>query len=283
MDTINKLWQRLSRLYEVGEAKAIVNYVLEERFGLTRADVYCGKADDLSIQQKAELDTIMARLENAEPVQYVLGYAYFAGRRFVVGPGVLVPRPETEDLCSWILREQSELSSAGNASCNILDIGTGSGCIAITLALGMPEACVSAWDICDDAIDIASKNACMFETDVNIVRQDALEPPEDEHKWNMIVSNPPYIYDKERVDMERNVLEYEPHTALFVPDDDPLLFYRVIARYALHALVPDGMLYFEINPLCAEEMTDMLRKLGYRKIELRKDMFGKDRFMKAVL
>lgn len=268
------LWHRLTAVYDDGEAKAIVLYVLNHRFGLSPTDVYCGKVTHLSADERQELGKIMDRLATAEPVQYVLGEAEFCGRRFAVAPGVLIPRPETEELCQWV--EATVLPSA-----TILDIGTGSGCIAITLAKDIAGSAVTAWDISQEALTIAKANAKRLDAAVNVVRQDALHTPEDERLWSVIVSNPPYICENERTTMERNVLDYEPATALFVPNDDPLLFYRAIAAYAAKALKPQGELFFEINPAHAAELESVLGGMGYADVETKLDSCGKQRFMKA--
>lgn len=275
--TYESLWRQLTAIYDSGEAKAIIRYVLDVRFGMSATDIYCGKVTQLSADDCAELQKIAGRLQNAEPVQYVLGHADFCGRTFTVAPGVLIPRPETEELCEWVIAD-SALSGAVE---HILDIGTGSGCIAITLAHDVCGASVSGWDVSEAALAIARGNASALNADVCFVHQDALQPPHDTCLWDVIVSNPPYICNRERRDMERNVLEHEPHTALFVPDDDPLMFYRAIARYAAEALRPGGMLYFEINPLFAADMTAMMQRCGFVSVETRCDSFGKVRFVKG--
>ena len=268
--TYEELWHRLIPLYDAGEAKAIVRWVLDVRFGLSRTDILCGKVTELSAHDQTELEKIMQRLEKGEPVQYIIGVADFFGRQFHVAPGVLIPRPETEELCRWILasdkhgltRTVREIPHQSDA--NILDIGTGSGCIAITLALELPDAQVTAWDISDDALRIASKNAKQLGADVVFVKQDVLNISLTSHlspltsHYDLIVSNPPYICEKEKSAMECNVLDHEPHLALFVPDDDPLLFYRAIAQYAVVALKPHGSLFFEVNPLYADDLAQML-------------------------
>lgn len=274
--TYDELWRRLAAVYDAGEAKAIVRMVLDERFGLSATDVYCGKVTQLSSDKQTELEKIMQRLELAEPVQYVLGTTMFCDRPIHVAPGVLIPRPETEDLCRWVIER------ATSDSLLILDVGTGSGCIAITLALDLSGAKVTAWDVSTVAINIAGQNAERLCADVNFMLQDALAPPSDEAKWNVIVSNPPYICEREKKDMERNVLDNEPSLALFVPDSEPLLFYRAIACYACKALKDNGFLFFEINPLYVDDMLLMLEEMGYVDLEVRTDQFGKQRFIKAV-
>ncbi|MEE0619669.1 MAG: HemK/PrmC family methyltransferase, partial [Prevotella sp.] len=223
--TYNELCRRLSPLYGEGEARAIVRMVVEDEFGLSPTDIYMGKVNQLSADERANLEEIVARIANYEPVQYVLGHADFSGRRFAVAPGVLIPRPETALLIPMI-------GSAAARPFTLLDSGTGSGCIAITAALDYPDATVTAWDISDDALRIARANATRLGAQVCFERQDALAPPADTALWDVIVSNPPYICMSERAEMSPHVLDHEPATALFVPDSDPLLFYRATARYA---------------------------------------------------
>jgi len=267
-----QLYQRLSNIYDAGEAKAIVRCVLDVRFGLSTADIYCGKVTQLSPNDQAELEKIMQRLEKAEPVQYVLGVADFCGRQFHVAPGVLIPRPETAELCQLIERDGGG---------DILDIGTGSGCIAITLALDIADSRVTAWDISDDALKIAKGNADKLDANVVFEHRDALAIEPDAERWDVIVSNPPYICRKEADEMEENVLRYEPDTALFVPDDNPLLFYRHIMLYAQTALRLGGRLYFEINPIYAGSIVDKLSGLGFTNVSKIDDQYGKTRFIKA--
>lgn len=275
--TYEELWRRIAAVYDAGEAKAIARLVLDERFGLSVADVYCGKVTQLSSDEQAELEKMVQRLERMEPVQYVLGSASFCGRQFHVEPGVLIPRPETEELCLWISQ-----TVTGVTRPSILDIGTGSGCIATTLSLEIKDAEVTAWDISSEALRIASSNAERLCANVNFVCQDALHAPADVDKWTVIVSNPPYICEKEMAAMDSNVLDHEPSLALFVPDDDPLRFYRSISEYGVKALKKDGLLFFEINPLYAEEMVAMLETMRYAHVEVRNDQFGKQRFIKAI-
>ena len=267
-----QLYQRLSNIYDTGEAKAIVRWVLDVCFGLSTADIYCGKVTQLSPNDQAELEKIMQRLEKAEPVQYVLGATDFCGRQFHVALGVLIPRPETAELCHLIVKDGGS---------DILDIGTGSGCIAITLALDIADSKVTAWDISDDALAIAKGNADKLDANVVFEHRDALALEPDSERWDVIVSNPPYICRKEADEMEENVLRYEPDTALFVPDDDPLLFYRHIMLYAQSALRQGGRLYFEINPIYADSIVEKLNDLGFTDVSKIDDQYGKTRFIKA--
>ncbi len=296
MKTYQQFWQSLTPLYDAGEAQAIVRTVLDVEYGMTLTDIICGKVNELSSDEERNLEEIIARLQNGEPVQYVLGEADFAGRTFHVEPGVLIPRPETAELCQWIEEEVSSLKADERKQ--ILDICTGSGCIAITLGLNIPNSEVTGWDISEDALRIAQGNVEILKAgNVRIEYQDALMLPEAEEAaeiseatksesslskgWNVIVSNPPYICEKEKADMEKNVLEHEPSIALFVPDEDPLKFYRAIAEYASSALKPEGALYFEINPIYEKETREMLEELGFKDIETKEDAFGKKRMMKA--
>lgn len=274
--TYRELWRTLEPLYGNGEARAITDYVLDVCFGLSKADILCGAVEEMTAEKTAELNKIFGRLMEGEPVQYVLGRAEFCGRWFSVRPGVLIPRPETEELCAWITAD-----SKASASPKVLDIGTGSGCIAITLQLDMPESKVTAWDISADALDVARENAKQLGANVSFVKQDALNA-KPEGEWDVIVSNPPYICEKEKKDMAVNVLEHEPHTALFVPDAAPLLFYRAITRLAVQTLSKGGRLYFEINPIYADDTCRMMRAEGMTAVELRSDMYGKQRMAKGV-
>ena len=318
MKTYQQLWQSLTSLYDAGEAQAIVRTVLDVEFGMTLTDIICGKVNELSADEERKLEEIIIRLQKGEPVQYVLGEADFAGRIFHVEPGVLIPRPETAELCQWIEEDMAGEStvSSGNSpqvtddARRILDICTGSGCIAITLGLNIPNSEVTGWDISEDALRIAQRNVEMMKAgNVRIEHQDALALPKaaetdnkkmkgnddkevvkpkgeaktpSTQKWDLIVSNPPYICEKEKADMEKNVLEHEPSLALFVPDEDPLKFYRAIAEYASSTLKSGGALYFEINPIYEKETREMLLKLDFKDIETKEDAFGKKRMMRAI-
>ena len=280
MKTYQEFWQSLTPLYDAGEAQAIVRTVLDVEYGMTLTDIICGKVNELSSDEERNLEEIIARLQNGEPVQYVLGEADFAGRTFHVEPGVLIPRPETAELCQWIEEDVSSLEADERKQ--ILDICTGSGCIAITLGLTIPNSEVTGWDISEDALRIAQGNVEMLKAgNVRIEYQNALMLPKTAETADIIVSNPPYICEKEKADMEKNVLEHEPSIALFVPDEDPLKFYRAIAEYASSALKPEGALYFEINPIYEKETREMLEELGFKDIETKEDAFGKKRMMKA--
>lgn len=284
--TYSQLWRRLLPLYDEREAKAVVRTLLEERFNLTLTDLYTDGLDRLTDEEKVRMETLIERLEAGEPVQYVVGKARFCGRDYMVAPGVLIPRPETEMLCKEVISAYNKPYCALQPPepLRVLDIGTGSGCIAVTLALDLWNCTVTAWDISGDALMIARENAHRLQAHVNLELQDALNPDEtalNALPFDIIVSNPPYICARESKDMAKHVLAHEPHTALFVPDDDPLLFYRSIAHYGLSHLKPFGMLAFEINPIYAQEMKKMLEEMGYEQIEIKKDQYGKERVVIA--
>ena len=277
----NELWQLLAQSYDEGEAKAIARMTYEVRFGLTVSDLCLGKDTQLSADDQTQLEEIAQRLTQQEPIQYVLGQADFCGRTFMVNKHVLIPRPETEELCRWM---SFPLPSPNGEKTTILDIGTGSGCIAITLAAMYPEAQVYGWDISAEALEVARVNARRHHVHVEFEQMDVLDTSHLSSPishFSFLISNPPYICNKERKAMDANVLDHEPHTALFVPDDDPLLFYRAIAQYGRTALTDGGWLYFEINPLYAEPLREMLSDMSYHDIEIKKDQFGKQRMIRA--
>ena len=343
MKTYQQLWQSLTPLYDAGEAQAIVRTVLDVEYGMTLTDIICGKVNELSADEGRKLEEIIIRLQKGEPVQYVLGEADFAGRTFHVEPGVLIPRPETAELCQWIVETQNEnwekeeaiirkefnispdvafkdvnmfeakgwlkrqylrlrflvkmlhiykktrYTKLASPRPRIIDLCTGSGSIAITLSLDIPNSEVLGIDISDSACNVATKNAKQLASKAifkNVDIFDLLEMcktnGKEHFKADIIVSNPPYICEKEKAEMEKNVLEHEPAIALFVPDEDPLKFYRAIAEFASTELRSLGMLYFEINPLYEKETREMLKGFGFKDIETKEDAFGKKRMMRAM-
>ena len=271
--------QTLQQRYDLGEARAIYELVLKQRFGLSRTDILLGKDTTLSAKDKEELQIIIDRVAKGEPVQYVLGCEEFCGRTFLVNPNVLIPRPETQLLVELV--KQNVVS--GNS---VLDVGTGSGCIAITLALAGYK--VTAIDVSDEALAIAKQNAEQLGADVEFVKENIFQcsmltssSKSFNVQWNAIVSNPPYICESEASTMEENVLGYEPHLALFVPDDDPLLFYRVIADYGQDHLVDEGHIFFEVNNAYAKQVGELLKQKGYKETKIVNDQYDKERFVWA--
>lgn len=294
--TYHDICQRLTPLYGPQEAKAMTRMLLEDLFSLSFADILCGATEHLSDADTLRLQQSVVRLLDAEPLQYVTGTAFFCGHPFHVAPGVLIPRPETE----WMVDTAVGIVTA--SAPRILDIGTGSGCIAtsISLALVDKHCYTEAWDISEDALRIAADNAERLGADVKFRRRDALRLEEDfpaeenqsgaevliadnasSASWDVIVSNPPYICNREAADMHANVLRHEPHLALFVPDTDPLLFYRAIASYAMRSLRKGGWLLFECNTLYAHDTAQMASDMGFATSVVEDDCFGKPRFVKA--
>ena len=279
--TYTDFWRSLTPLYDPREAQAVAQLILEQHFGRSLADVLCGSMPD-----DEQLRPVIQRLLQGEPVQYVLGEAEFCGLKFYVEPGVLIPRPETQQLCDMAV--EAYLATAGDGA--ILDIGTGSGCIACTLAKRLPQAHVTAWDISADALRIARDNALRLGVDVVFEQVDILSLASSSHGqriqqryFQLIVSNPPYICQHEKGEMEPRVLDHEPAVALFVPDDDPLLFYRAIGSYAASALVYGGTLVVEINRQYGTAVADLLRQTGFACAAVVDDCYGNARFVKATL
>ena len=271
----HKIQEGLANTYTDSEISAITRIIAMELLGVSQMAFYL--KDDIALTAKHEtlLGNAIERLKKQEPIQYILGYSDFCGLRFKVTPATLIPRPETSELVEWIASE-----ATGHES--ILDIGTGSGCIAVSLAHKLPQSKVTAWDISTDALAVATENSKANGQAVIFEQVDILAYEPAGEQFDIIVSNPPYIKENEKEAMHSNVLDWEPHTALFVPDSDPLLFYRTIAKKGLQALRPGGRLYFEINRAHGKETMEMLASLGYTNIELRKDFAENDRMIRAV-
>lgn len=266
---------RLQPYYTAEEVSALSRIVCCDLLGQAPTDYYLGKDIALSPKKEQELEDILQRLSRFEPLQYIEGRTLFLGREFWVAPGVLIPRPETEELVELMLKEIP-------ADARILDVGTGSGCIAISLAKALPDALVTAWDVSPEALSVARANARKLQADVRFVECDVLACQVDEvGLYDVIVSNPPYVTEAEKADMEPNVLQWEPSLALFVPDDDPLRFYRRIAVLGRDMLADGGRLYFEINRAYGREMVEMLRTMGYVGVRVEKDLSQNDRFVIA--
>ena len=274
------LTKELNKVYDDDELKNIIELVIEHITNMSRAEQVKNKVPYLTCTQLENLDAITERLKKNEPVQYVLGETWFAGMKFKVNKNVLIPRPETEELVDWIVKESQKLK---DKSQNIIDIGTGSGCIPITIKKKLPEADVSAIDVCSEALFTATENAIELNAEVDFLLLDFL----DEEKWkelgqyDIIVSNPPYIKQSEINTMHERVKEFEPRLALFVPDEDALLFYKKLSDFSINHLKPGGSLFVEINEALGEQVVNLFR--GFANIELRKDMQGKDRMIKATI
>ena len=269
--------QELKLHYGPTEGYALYRIVMEECFNLSHTDILLGKDSHISEEKQTRLKEITRRLLKNEPIQYILGYAWFCGHRFNVRNGVLIPRPETELLVDKVL-EIAKMHIEDTRT-KILDIGTGSGCIAVSLALAGHK--VTAMDISEDALNIAQENASILNADVNFVHENILHQSASHEQWDIIVSNPPYICLHEAEEMERNVLNHEPHLALFVPDTDPLIFYRAIASFAMSHLAPNGWLCLEINQAFPDETTQVLSSFGFRDITIIPDQYGKNRIAYA--
>ena len=277
-------YKRLNNIYAANEAEALSLLSISEITNLSKASVKAFPEREINTEQSEKLKKILAELLTGKPIQYILGVTEFYGLPFKVNPSVLIPRPETEELVEWILGEKQKVKGK-KFSGRIIDIGTGSGCIAITLKKNLPGAVVFAIDISEDALRTAEDNAELNETEVHFLNLDILTflPDNTIPKSNIIVSNPPYVTIVDKKQMHTNVTDFEPHTALFVPENDPLLFYRAIADFALINLIPGGYLFFEINESFGNETVELLRNKGFVNIELRKDMSGRDRMVKAAI
>ena len=274
------LTKELTTIYDSDESKNIVELVIEHITNMARMEQVRNKAAYLTCTQLENLDAITERLKKNEPVQYVLGEAWFAGMKFKVNKNVLIPRPETEELVDWIVKEAM---SRELQAMSLIDIGTGSGCIPITLKKKLPEASVSAIDICSEALFTATENAIGLNAEVNFILLDFL----DEEKWqeleqyDIIVSNPPYVKQSEINTMHERVKEFEPHLALFVPDNDALLFYKKLSDFSLTHLKTSGKLFVEINESLGQDVINLFQGKGFTSVEIKKDLQGKDRMVKA--
>lgn len=274
----NYFIEKLTPLYDSMEAESFFTITLEELKGWKRVDLALHPDAVLSSDEIAKWNGILALLEEQKPIQYILGKAHFYGLEFEVNENTLIPRPETEELVEWIISENEHKGKTA-----ILDIGTGSGCIAISLAKNLPDASVSAIDVSEQALVVAKRNANRNETNVSFIIQNILAAETLPQTFDIIVSNPPYVRNLEKVEIKENVLQYEPHLALFVEDNDALLFYRKIALLAKENLASNGKLYFEINQYLGIEMIEMLEDFGYRDIVLKKDIYGNDRMIRCVI
>jgi release factor glutamine methyltransferase len=272
--------QELTSMYDAGEAESFFYLILEEKQQLKRIDLALQTDLVFSDGEIEVWNSILEQLKLEIPIQYLLGKTSFYGLDFEVNENVLIPRPETEELVDWILERQKAKGERQNLK--ILDIGTGSGCIAISLAKNLPNPQVFAIDVSEKALATAQKNAVLNGVNVAFIQQNILETLDLKQEFDIIVSNPPYVRNLEKEEIKKNVLENEPHLALFVEDNDALIFYRKIAELAQKNLSNSGQLYFEINQYLGKEMVDLLEGMGFKNIELRKDIYGNDRMMKGL-
>ena len=287
MKTIKDVFENYKRMlkdtYDTNEIEAITLLVINEICNLSKAKIKAFPETEIPVEQSEKLNHILEELKTGKPVQYILGKTEFYGLPFYVNPSVLIPRPETEELVEWVLESVGTRQSAVGS---ILDIGTGSGCIAVSLKKNLPGFKVSAIDISEQALQIAASNAVLNNVDIEFINDDILNPKSHishlTSHISIIISNPPYVTLHDKTQMHANVTDFEPHTALFVPENDPLLFYKAIADFATTNLTENGLLFFEINESYGEETVDFLNNKGFKNIELRKDMSGRDRMVRAV-
>lgn len=274
--TIQYIHSELAAEYPKTEIEGFIRLIFHSLLGLSYTDIILHKDKKLSADEVTRIKAIVSRLKTFEPIQHILGETEFNDLKILVNKSTLIPRPETEELVHWVCNSEIENCS------EILDIGTGSGCIALSLKKELSKANVCGVDLSVEALKVARQNAVLNGLDVTFKKADILDW--QNASWNnydIIVSNPPYVRNCEKVHMERNVLNYEPQTALFVEDDNPLLFYREIAEFALENLLDSGLLFFEINEYLGNEMIELLKDLGFRNIEIRKDLNGKDRMLRC--
>ena len=272
-----KYWDELSTVYDEREARAITKIVLEKVLDLQSHKLFLERFRILTAYQVETLNQILTRLLTHEPVQYVLEEADFFGLKFKVNQHVLIPRPETEELVDWIISEIRNQKS----EIKILDIGTGSGCIPISIAKKFPEAHIEAVDISEQALKVAEENSLLNQTQVKFYKCDILNDERAANKYDIIISNPPYISLTEKASLAENVLKFEPHLALFATTDDDLIFYRKISENAKRALKPNGKLFFEIHHTKGEDIVALMQNFGFVNIEIRKDLSEKDRMVKG--
>ena len=269
----------LQTIQEESEIESFFFILTEYLLNLKRIDISLNPDFEVSETDLETWNTIISELKTEKPIQYITGEAWFYGYRFEVNENTLIPRPETEELIEWIVEESKNLKIQQPNNLNILDIGTGSGCIPISLKKELPNAEVFTIDVSEKALEMARKNAVDNEVEVNFMLKNILETDSLVEKYDVIVSNPPYVRNLEKQEIKKNVLAYEPHLALFVEDSDALLFYRKIAQLALTSLTPNGKLFFEINQYLGKETVELLENLGFKNIELRKDFVGNDRMI----
>ncbi len=272
--------QELSSLYDEKEIESFFYIVLECFHNIKRIDLALNPEMEMDAMQLLRWESVLSELKKEKPIQYIVGATEFYGLPFLVNGNTLIPRPETEELVEWIL--ESTKYEIQSTRFRILDIGTGSGCIAISLAKNLPNAQVSAIDVSEKAFATANRNAEINEVNVDFILKNILETEDLNEQFDIIVSNPPYVRNLEKAEIKPNVLEFEPHLALFVDDNDALLFYRKIAQLAMKNLSENGQLYFEINQYLGKETVELLEILGFKNIILKKDIYGNDRMIRCT-
>jgi release factor glutamine methyltransferase len=281
-DALLSFDEALRSLYDKPEIDSVKYLAVGIETNLSTAQLRAFPEKEITGEQSQKIKNILDQLQTGKPIQYILGKTEFYGLPFKVTPSVLIPRPETEELVEWVLSESKESRFKNQETLTILDIGTGSGCIPITIKKHLPNAQVSAIDISADALIIAKENAVLNKVDINFIEADILNPIAIRYtQYAILISNPPYVTEQEKAEMHINVLEHEPHLALFVTDNDPLIFYRAVADFALQHLEDKGLLFFEINENLGKQTVELLLDKGFKNIDLRKDMRGKDRMVRA--
>jgi release factor glutamine methyltransferase len=272
--------QELASIFDEKEIESFFYIVLDAFHQLKRVDLVLNPELELDSIQILQWETVLSQLKEQKPIQYILGETEFFGLPFYVNENTLIPRPETEELVEWIIKD---LKNEKIKDLKILDIGTGSGCIAISLGKNLPNASVFAIDVSEKALATAKKNAELNDVKVTFIQKNILETEDLYQQFDIIVSNPPYVRNLEKQEIHKNVLEYEPHLALFVEDNDALIFYKKIAELATKNLSENGQLYFEINQYLGKEMIELLEKYDFKNIELKKDIYENDRMIRCVL
>jgi release factor glutamine methyltransferase len=273
----------LSDIYPKKEIESFFFLLIEEYLDLQRIDTVLRPDFVIQKDKLATLNNVLKRLQKEEPIQYIMGKTEFYGYPFLVDEHTLIPRPETEELVEWVLKETESLKLGASKTISILDIGTGTGCIPISLAKNLPNAKISAIDVSAKALKVAQKNAELNKVNIHFMEIDILNAKNLLGKYDIIISNPPYVRELEKVEIQNNVLQNEPHLALFVSDENPLIFYDKIAGLVKKNLSKNGLLFFEINQYLGQETTDLLKQKGFKTVELKKDLFKNDRMIKASL
>ena len=276
----NHFFEALKSVHDVNEIESFFFILIEYLHNLKRIDLALNPDFEISDEEVLKWEAIISDLKTEKPIQYSIGETWFYDSKFYVNEHTLIPRPETEELVDWII--QTHKSKDKIEKLAILDIGTGTGCIPISLKKNIPQAEVFAIDVSEEALKIAHKNAETNQVQINFILQNILETKDLNQNFDVIVSNPPYVRNLEKQEIKKNVLEFEPHLALFVEDTDALLFYRKIAQLALKNLTANGLLFFEINQYLGKETVELLETLGFKNVELKKDIYGNDRMIKCT-